>query len=203
MRTGAGYNYSTVEEGPRTPIDMLHQGWQQGLGVAWRSSVPIYLLVYRDCNHQLDKNTNGFKPVLATTVLLAAGALAPFRKDFVHFVPGNSRFGYAWLVAAGPAPDGGNRSVWHDNSAITGEAWVRALGTFRAWRHGTLDAYGEVIAETSDLAPRVRQLVRNEFGLTLHAGSGGWRFYLGRRWRDTRELWPVDQRTYFGFEYLY
>jgi len=106
-------------------------------------------------------------------------------------------------VAAGPAPDGGDRSVWHDNSAMAGEVWVRALGTYRAWPHGTLDAYGELIGENSDRSPRVRHVARNEFGLTLHAGSGGWRFYLGRRWRDTRELWPVDQRTYFGFEYLY
>jgi len=201
MRTSAGYSYSETEGRPRTPTDLLHQIWQQGLGVAWQSRIPVYLFAYRDCNHQLDKS--GFDPVLATTVVLAAGTLPPFRQDFHHFTPSVSSLGFRWFIGAGPSPNSAQNSIWRTNSSITGEGWIRALATYRAWPHGLIDAYSELFVQTSDLEPDLRHVLRNEFGLTLHSGTGGWRFYIGRRWRDTRELWPVDQRTYWGLAYTH
>lgn len=201
MRTSAGYSYSATEGEPRTPMDLLHQIWQQGLGVSWQSGIPVYLFAYRDCNHQLDKS--GFDPVLVTTFMLAAGTLPPFRRDFHHFALAVSPFGFRWFIGAGPSPSTAKHSIWRTNSEITGEGWIRALTTYRAWPHGLLDANAELFVQTSDLEPNLRHVLRNEVGLTVHAGTGGWRFYIGRRWRDTRELWPVDQRTYWGLEYTH
>lgn len=201
MRSSAGYNYSTRDEGPPTPIDLQHQNWQQTVGIKFECVVPAYVFVLRDCNHQLDKG--GFDPVLATTLMVGAGSLPPFRRDFHHFADDSARVYATWLIAAGPALGSANESIWNSQNATTAEGWLRALATYRVWDHGTLDVYGDLLAQASSDAPKWRHTVRNEVGLTLHSGTGGWRFYFGRQWRDTRALWPVDQRTFWGLKYVY
>ena len=81
MSTYAGYRMSAGGSGPRTPVDLLHERWQEGLGATYKARVPLYLYLLRDCNHQLDHLPGG--PFLWSDVVAGAGTLPPFRHFFV------------------------------------------------------------------------------------------------------------------------
>ena len=198
FRSQAGHHYSGGENAPRTPVDMIHQSWQQALGVSFVRRVPVHLFLLRDCNHQLDKG--GFDPVVWTDVVLGVGTLAPFRKtDFET----DGRTAWRWFAGGGPAVRTGKNSTWTINSGVTAEGWLRLWAVKPLWSWGNADGYCELGLQDSIRRPRLRHYAKTEAGLTLHARGGGWRFYGGQRWRDTRELWPIDQRTYFGLEFLF
>lgn len=200
MRTQAGYSYSDNPNAPRTPVDLLHQIWHQALGVTIPLRTPLHLYFIRDCNHQLDKG--GFDPVLWTNSILGIGPLVPLGR----FVPMNveaERPRLWWFAGGGPALRGKEGSIWTTNSRVTGEGWLHVLATKTLWSWGRLDFYGQMILQESTISPKLRHALKTEGALTLHSGQGGWRFFLGQRWRDTRLLWPRDQRTYAGLEFIF
>jgi hypothetical protein len=198
LRSQAGYHYSGGENAPRTPVDMLHQSWQQALGVSVTRRVPVHFFLLRDCNHQLDKG--GFEPVVWTDVVLGVGTLPPFRKSDLDTT---GRAAWRWFAGGGPAIRTGQRSAWTINSHVTAEGWLRAWAVQPLWSWGNADGYCEIGLQDAVRRPRLRHYAKTEAGLALHAGKAGWRFFGGQRWRDTRELWPIDQRTYFGLEFIF
>jgi len=71
------------------------------------------------------------------------------------------------------------------------------------WSWGRVDALGEAAVQSSAVEPHLRHALKTEVGLLLHSERGGWRIFAGQRWRDTRVLWPADQRTYAGLEFIF
>ncbi len=201
MSTYAGYQQSANGSGPHTPVNLLHERWQEALGATWKLRVPLHLFLLRDCNHQLDKGGAG--PYLWTDVAAGAGTLPPFRHFFLKEDTSRSKMRYLWFLGGGPTLRSANGSIWDFHNMITAEGWARGFvqRTLLSWLAG--DFYAEANLQGATIAPKTRHRIMTEIGLTMHAGSGGWRFYYGRRWRDTTFLWPSDQRNYFGMGYVF
>lgn len=201
MRSQAGYQYSNNPSAPQTPVDLLHQTWQQALGFSLDGRIPLHAFVMRDCNHQLDKG--GFDPVVWTDFVVGAGTLAPFRESAYRLWTKGQAPRVFWFLGGGPAIRAGRTSIWSSNSPLRAEGWGRALVRHAIASTVAFDIYGEGGMQYTDTSPELRHHLRTEAGVMLHAGAGGWRLFAGRLWRDTRFLWPYDQRNYAGLEFIF
>jgi hypothetical protein len=198
----AGHKYSTDPDEPRTPVDILHQGWIYGFAGEVRTRIPLQLVIQRDCYHFIDKS--GFDPVLWTTVLAGAGTWMPYESRVIPFDFEGNRVQSKWYFLVGRSIRLEQNSAWSSNSIIDLEVWSGYSARKNLNRNLLWDFGGNWnIQFTKEYDHDARSEVVTETGITWHAGDGGRRLSLGRRWHDDRFLWPTRDKNFLGLEFVF
>ncbi len=193
--------YATMPRIPRLHIDVISQYFQQGLGVRYNSNVPVHLFLHRDCHHTID--TYDIEPESWTTLVFGLGTL-PFYSSSPLLSPrrANHLF-FRYFLGGGPVLKGTPVIPFDFNNPVTSEGFARALLGWPRWKHANLDLLLDSGLQTTWTETKWHGHIATEVGFTLHAGRSGWRFYTGYRWRDTRWLRPIDQRSYWGLSFVF
>ncbi len=183
-------------------FDPNFQYYQQGLGLSYEARVPLHLFLHRDCNHMIDMADN--RAEYWTTLVFGVGTL-PFYSSSPFIRKQTLRHGlqFRYFLGGGPVLKDTPIVIFDFNNPVTSESFARALLVWPRWQHASLDLHFHSGVQTTWNEPKWHGHIATELGLTVHAGGGGWRFYVGRRWRDTRWLRPIDQRSYWGLSFLF
>ena len=193
--------YATMPRIPRLHIDVLSQYFQQGLGVHYNSKTPVYLFLHRDCHHTID--TYDIEPESWTTLVFGIGTLPFYSSSPLLPLRRARHVFFRYFLGGGPVLKGTPVIPFDFNNPITSESFARALLVWPRWKHASFDLLLDNGLQTTWTETKWRYYIVTEIGLTLHSGKGGWRFYLGRRWRDTRWLRPIDKRNYWGLSFVF
>ena len=198
LRSGAGYTPTPRGE---TGIDPNYQYYQQGLGLSYAAPVPLHLFLHRDCNHMLDTYDN--RAEFWTALIFGIGTW-PFYSSSPFLPPhGARRVMFLYFLGGGPVLKDTPIVIFDSNNPVTSESFGRALLVWPRWRHASLDLLVNSGMQTTWTDTKWHGHIATELGFTLHARGGGWRFYVGRRWRDTRWLRPIDRRNFWGISFLF
>ncbi len=193
--------YATMPRIPRLHIDVLSQYFQQGLGVRYNSNVPVHLFLHRDCHHTID--TYDIEPESWTTLVFGLGTLPFYSSSPVLSPRGARRLSFRYFLGGGPVLKGTPVVPFDFNNPVTSESFARALIVWPRWKHASSDFVFLSGLQTTWNDAKWRHYIATEIGFTLHSGKSGWRFYFGRRWRDTRWLRPIDRRNYWGLSFVF
>lgn len=197
FRVGSGY----VPDPQGQHIDPNYQYYKQGLGLSYNARVPLHLFLHRDCNHMIDIADN--RAEYWTTLVLGIGTL-PFYSSSPFLPLRKSRhLLFRYFLGGGPVLKDTPVVIFDFNNPVTSESFANALLVWPRWRHASLDLLLESGLQTTRPGTKWHGHIATELGFTLHAWEGGWRFFVGRRWRDTRWLRPIDQRSYWGLSFVF
>jgi hypothetical protein len=197
FRVNSGY----VPDPQGQHIDPNYQYYTQGLGLSYNARVPLHIFLHRDCNHMIDIADN--RSEYWTALVFGVGTL-PFYSSSPFLPLRKSRhLLFRYFLGGGPVLKDTPVVIFDFNNPVTSESFANALLTWPRWRHASLDLLFESGLQTTRPGTKWHGHIATELGFTLHAGRGGWRFFVGRRWRDTRWLRPIDQRSYWGLSFVF
>jgi len=182
-------------------IDPNYQYYQQGLGLSYNAAVPLHIFLHRDCNHMIDIADN--RAEYWTTLVFGIGTLSPYNRSVFIHPQGTQKLIFRYFLGGGPVLKGTPVVIFDFNNPVTSESFGKALFIWPRWKHASLDLLLDSGLQTTWTETKWHGHIATELGFTLHAGKGGWRFYTGYRWRDTRWLRPIDQCSYCGLSFVF
>ncbi|MBU1706624.1 hypothetical protein KKB28_01760 [bacterium] len=193
--------YATTPRIPHLHTDVLSQFFQQGLGIRYNSRIPAYLFLHRDCHHRVD--IYDVEPESWTTLIFGLGTMHFYSSSPLLSHSKTRHLCFRYFVGGGPVLKDTPVVPFDFNNPVTSESFARALVVWPRWKHASLDLFLDSGLQTTWTETKWRGHLATELGFTLHSGKSGWRFYWGYRWRDTRWLRPIDQRSYWGVSFVF
>lgn len=216
FRSTAGYD-DTQEV---TYFDPIYLFYHQAVGVSYqRLGVFSFVSIHRDCLHDIDRQSTLSE--FWTTVRIGLGNFNPYmetawrRADISEvrdpvvqlvsqIIEDDQTFKTKVLYCAWAGPTVGSEAalILDENNSYLGEIAATAglVMEYRGWVGGVKGFSRLQWSEEPD-SPHHEIDVKMELGRTT--AFGDWRLVFGHRFRDTRPIRPADQKSYWGFRYLF
>jgi hypothetical protein len=216
FRSTAGYD----DTQDVTYFDPIYLFYHQAIGVSYRRwGIFGFASIHRDCLHDIDRQSTLSE--FWTTVRFGMGNFNPYMEtawrgieytgtrypgiDLVNQIfGGDQTFRTKVLYCAWAGPTIGSEAalILDENNSYLGEAAVMAglVMEYLGWI-GNVKGFSRVQWSEEPDSPH------HEIDLKLEVGRkstfGDFRLVFGHRFRDTRPIRPADQKSYWGFRYLF